>query len=101
MNDQNKVIICGRLGKDPELKYTSKQEAVCNFTLAENVEGEDNPIWHRGVVWGKQAEQCKVHLRKGRFVFVHGQNKRSSYTTRNGLTRNGIELKAYQIGISL
>ncbi|PIP93478.1 MAG: hypothetical protein COW00_14670 [Bdellovibrio sp. CG12_big_fil_rev_8_21_14_0_65_39_13] len=101
MNEQNKVIICGRLGKDPVLKYTVKQEAVCSFTIAENVEGEDKANWHQVVAWGKQAEQCHVHLRIGHFVFVQGRNKEHQYSTKDGLSKTSVELTAFKVGLSL
>src|SRR5262245_16529297 len=69
----NKVILVGRLGKDPELRYTQGGQAVANFTIAtneswNNKEGErqERTEWHRIVAWGKQAEFCSNYLSKGR-----------------------------------
>ena len=75
MASVNKVILIGNLGRDPELKYTPGQNAVCNFTLATNEQWTDKSgakqertEWHRIVVWGKQAEICGQYLKKGRQV---------------------------------
>ena len=60
----NKVMLIGRLGKDPELKYTQNGQAVTNFSLAtdEGYSKDGNKVekteWHRLVVWEKQAEMC-------------------------------------------
>ena len=69
----NKAILIGRLGKDPDLRYTPNGTAVASFTLATNErwtnqEGQSNErtTWHNIVVWGKQAELAKEYLRKGR-----------------------------------
>ena len=61
----NKVMIIGRLGQDPELKYTPSGMAVCNFTCAtseswndKSGQKQERTEWHRIVVWGKLAELC-------------------------------------------
>ena len=66
----NKVILLGRLGQDPELKYTPSGAAVCNFSLATSESWNDKNSgqkqerteWHRVVVWGKLAELCNQYL---------------------------------------
>ena len=67
----NKVIILGRLGQDPELKYTPGGAAVCNFSLAtsenwtdKSGQKQERTEWHRIVVWGKLAELCNQYLSK-------------------------------------
>ena len=74
----NKVILMGRLARDPELRYTQNGTAVCNFTLAVNrrfqKQGEEPKVdFIPVVVWGKQAEFCEKHFRKGRQVAVVGR----------------------------
>lgn len=73
----NKVILLGRLGQDPELKYTPGGAAVCNFSMATTEAWTDKQgakqektEWHRIVVWGKLAELCNQYLAKGRQAFV-------------------------------
>lgn len=96
----DKVTIFGRLGKNPELKYTAKQEAVCNFTLAENIEGQEAPVWHRIVVWGRLAEQCNLYLKKGVPTFVQGLRKVRAYDDKNGDLQTIEEVKAFSIGFT-
>jgi single-strand DNA-binding protein len=76
----NKVILVGRLGRDPETRYTSSGQAVCNFTLAtdssyKNRAGERQKLteWHRIVMWGKLAEIGQQYLKKGMLVFIEGR----------------------------
>lgn len=100
MNSKIPVTVFGRLGADPELKYTQNQKAVCSFSIAEKVNGEESPRWHRVVVWGKQGEDCKLHLSKGRQVFVQGQINSRAFV-HNGDDRTQDELTAEFIGIPL
>jgi single-strand DNA-binding protein len=76
----NKVILVGRLGRDPETRYTSSGQAVCNFTMAtdENFksrsgERQQRTEWHRIVMWGKLAEIAQQYLKKGQLVYVEGR----------------------------
>ena len=67
----NKVILVGRLGRDPELRYTPSGTAVANFSLAtderwsSNGESQSRTEWHNIVVWSKLAEICNQYLTKG------------------------------------
>ncbi len=77
----NKVILIGRLGKDPEQRFTGNGTAVCNFTLATNeYDGKDDSgqskektEWHDIVAYSKLAEICNQYLSKGRQVYVEGR----------------------------
>jgi single-strand DNA-binding protein len=76
----NKVILVGRLGRDPETRYTSSGQAVCNFTMAtdENFksrsgERQTRTEWHRIVMWGKLAEIAQQYLKKGQLVYIEGR----------------------------
>jgi single-strand DNA-binding protein len=76
----NKVILVGRLGKDPETRYTGSGQAVCNFSLAtdesykdRNGERQKRTEWHRVVVWAKLAEICQQYLKKGSLIYVEGR----------------------------
>ncbi|MFP5491739.1 MAG: single-stranded DNA-binding protein [Bacteriovoracia bacterium] len=93
-------IIFGRLGKNPELKYTRKQEPICYLSVAENTKESDKPHWHKVIVWGKQAEQCSVFLKKGLPIFVRGQNHSREFTTEAGEKKQLIELKADLVGFT-
>lgn len=85
----NSVILIGRLTRDPELRYTQSQTAVCRFTLAvdrpknSEKEGADFPSV---VVFGKQAENCDKYLAKGRKVAVEGRIQTGSYKNKEGST---------------
>lgn len=85
MNNSNYEVLFGRLGADPELRYTKKQEPVCYFSIAENKAELDKPVWHKIAVWGKQGEDCKIHLRKGFLVFVRGQKIKKEFESKDGL----------------
>ncbi|MBI3541151.1 MAG: single-stranded DNA-binding protein [Deltaproteobacteria bacterium] len=76
----NKVILIGNLGSDPEVRFLPSGQPVANFNIAttEKWSGKDgNPgektEWHRIVVFGKQAENCKEYLKKGRQVYIEGR----------------------------
>ena len=83
----NKVILVGRLGQDPELKYTPSGTAFCNFSLATNDYWMDKATgtkqekteWHRVVVWGKTAERANQYLKKGREVYIEGKLQTRSW----------------------
>ncbi len=76
----NKIMLIGRLGKDPETRYTADGTPVCNFSMAtsERYKGRDGNIvekteWHDCVRFGPGAESLAEHLRKGSRVYVGGQ----------------------------
>lgn len=96
----DQILLYGRLGQNPDLRYTKKQEPVCIFSIAENNNLKNEPVWHRIVVWGKQAELCSVMLKKGSPVFVQGQNITRTYQDRQGIQKVIEEIQAQQIGFS-
>jgi len=86
MSGVNKVILLGRLGQDPELKYTPGGNAVANFSIATSESWSDKQgqkqertEWHRIVVWGKLAELCNQYLAKGRQIYLEGQLQTRSW----------------------
>ncbi|MDH4155930.1 MAG: single-stranded DNA-binding protein [candidate division Zixibacteria bacterium] len=90
----NKAILLGRLGKDPELRYTPAGKAVTSFPLAttERWTGQDGQknettTWHNIVVWGRQAEVIKEYLSKGREVYLEGRISNRSYDDKDGNKR--------------
>lgn len=97
----NKVILVGRLGRDPETRYTSAGQAVANFTLAtdesykdRNGERQKRTEWHRIVVWGKQAEIAQQYLRKGSLIFVEGRIQSREWQDKEGQKRTAFEIVA-------
>ena len=100
MEDDSIKIFSGRLGVDPYLAYTKKGEPVCEMSLGlKNVQNE--VFWRKIVVFGKLAELCKVHLRKGNEVFVRGPVFLRKFTNRDGIEKEYFEIKAFSIGQSL
>ena len=100
----NKVILLGRLGADPELRYTQSQTAVCNMSLATNdrrksAEGEwtDHTEWHRIIAFGKTAENCSNYLKKGRQVFVEGKIQTRKWQDKDGKDRYTTEVIANNV----
>lgn len=100
----NKVILLGRLGQDPELKYTPSGTAVCNFSLATSERWKDKSgnqqertEWHRIVVWGKLAEVANQYLAKGRQAYVEGGLATRSWETNTGEKRYATEIIATTI----
>jgi single-strand DNA-binding protein len=100
----NKVILIGRLGRDPELRYTQGGQPVANFTIATNEgwtnrdgERQERTEWHRIVAWGKQAEFCSNYLTKGRQVYVEGRLQTREWEDRGGEKRRTTEIVAQSI----
>ena len=105
MASVNKAILIGNLGRDPEMRYTPSGAAVCNFGIAtterwknkENGQLEERTDWHNIVVWGKQAENCKEYLAKGRAVFVEGRLQTRSWDDKEGHKRYTTEVIAQTV----
>jgi single-strand DNA-binding protein len=97
----NKIeLIAGRLGIDPRLAYTKKGEPVCEMSVG-LVNEQNQTVWRKVVTFGKLAEQCSVHLRKGTEVFARGPISLKKFTNKDGQEKEYLELKAYSIGQSL
>ena len=100
----NKVMVLGRLGQDPELKYTPSGAAVCNFSLAttenwvdKSGQKQERTEWHRIVVWGKLGELCNQYLGKGRQAFVEGRLQTRQWEDKNGQKRYTTEINATNV----
>ena len=100
----NKVILIGRLGKDPEVKYTPSGAAVAKFSLATDEtfkdrtgEQQKRTEWHNIVAWNKLADICKQFLSKGRQVYIEGRIQSREYTDREGAKRRITEIIASQM----
>jgi single-strand DNA-binding protein len=92
----NQVMLVGRLGKDPEVKYTQNGKAVCNFSMATNNPKGNKPDWHNIIVWEKQAEACAQYLSKGSQVAVMGKLQTRSWEDQQGVTKYATEVVAFQ-----
>ncbi len=100
----NKAILVGNLGADPELRYTSGGQAVCDMRMAtsEKWTGKDGQPqerteWHRIVVWGRSAESCNEYLRKGSQAYVEGRIQTRKWEDRDGNTRYTTEIVANRV----
>lgn len=101
MSGINKVILVGRLGADPEIRYTQSGAGVANFNLATSEnwtdrdgQRQERTEWHRIVVWGKMAETCSQYLSKGRQVYVEGRLQTRSWDDKDGNKRYTTEVVA-------
>lgn len=95
----NKVILVGRLGRDPEVRYMPSGDAVANFSVAtdeqwrdRNGERQSRTEWHNITLFGKLGEIAGQYLKKGSQVFIEGRIQSRKY---NG--KDGIERTAYDI----
>jgi single-strand DNA-binding protein len=95
----NKAIIIGRLGKDPDMRYTPSGLAVANFNVATNFAVKDSSgnftdktEWHRIVAYGKQAEFAGENLHKGRLVFIEGRIQSRQWEDKEGQKRYTTEI---------
>ncbi len=104
MTNLNRVILIGRLTKDPELRFTPNGTSVANFRMAvnrrwTNREGErmDSTDFFNVVVWGRLAELCSEHISKGSPVAVEGRLQTRSWETEEGQRRSTVEIVAENV----
>jgi single-strand DNA-binding protein len=97
----NKVLLIGRLGKDPEVRYTPDGMMVTNFTMATDEQRKDKngqkiqrTEWHRIVTFGKLAEICSSYLSKGKLIFIEGRIQTKSWEDKDGNKRSSTEIIA-------
>ena len=100
----NKVMLIGRLGADPEVRYVPSGSAVANFNLATNrsfkdKEGklQEQTDWHRIVAWSRLAEFAKQYLRKGMRVYIEGRLQYRDWQDKDGGKRNATDIVANDI----
>lgn len=101
----NKVILAGRLGKDPETKQVG-ENTVTNFSLAtnrrwKNKEGEKQEAtdWHNIVIWGGQAKVAQDYLKKGSECLVVGELRTRSYDDKDGIKRYVTEVFVTELSL--
>ena len=100
----NKVILIGRLGADPDVRYTPSGNAVATLSLATDEVWKDRDgnmqertEWHRVVLWGKQAEAANEYLKKGRKIYVEGRLQTRSWEDKDGIKRYTTEIIAQRM----
>src|SRR3989449_8998180 len=98
----NKVILVGRLGRDPELKYTASGVPFCRFSMAtddvwnDKASGErqERTEWHNIVAWDRLAEIWNQYLTKGRLVYIEGSLQTREWDDQEGNKRKTTEILA-------
>ncbi|MDR2826311.1 MAG: single-stranded DNA-binding protein [Deltaproteobacteria bacterium] len=100
----NKVMLIGRLGKDPEVRYAANGTAIANLSVATDESYNDrdgNKVerteWHTVVVFQRQAENCKTYLSKGSLIFVEGSLQTRKWQDKQGQDRYSTEIKANRV----
>jgi len=100
----NKVMIIGRLGADPELRYAGNGTAITNFNMATDEsytdkEGQkiERTEWHRVIVMGRSAENCANYLGKGSLAYIEGSLQTRKWQDQSGQDRYTTEIKAQRV----
>ena len=95
----NKVILIGRLGKDPEVRYMPNGEAVCNFSVAtsekytdKNGQRQEATEWHNVTMYRKLAEIAGKYLTKGSQVYLEGKIQSRKYQGKDGIERTAYDI---------
>ena len=95
----NKVILIGRLGKDPEVRYMPNGEAVCNFSVAtsekytdKNGQRQEVTEWHNVTMYRKLAEIAGQYLKKGSQVYLEGRIQSRKYQGKDGVERTAYDI---------
>ncbi len=101
MSSLNKAMIIGRLGQDPEVRYTQSNTAVATLSVAtserykdRNGEQQERTEWHRVVAWGRTAEICQEYLKKGSLAYFEGPIQTREWEDKDGQKRYTTEIKA-------
>lgn len=104
MASLNSCQFIGRVGRDPESRFTPDGTEVCNFSIAcsKKFKGRDGQMqekteWVRIVVWGKQASFCSNYLHKGSLVYVSGELETRKWTNKDGVEQYTTEIKADRV----
>jgi single-strand DNA-binding protein len=97
----NKAMLIGRLGKDPEVRYTKSGDAVASFTMATDETYKDRQgakqertEWHSINAWGKLADFVQNYLKKGRLVYVEGRIQTRDWTDKENVKHYKTEIRA-------
>ena len=100
----NKVILVGRLGRDPEVRYMPNGEAVANFGVATSEQWKDKAgakqektEWHNITMYRRLAEIAGDYLRKGQEVYIEGKIQSRKYTGKDGVERTAYEIIASEM----
>jgi single-strand DNA-binding protein len=100
MASVNKVILLGNLGRDPEVRYTTGGDPVCNLSIATSEswtdkatgEKKEQTEWHRVTLFKRQAEVAGEYLKKGSSVYIEGRLQTRKYTDKDGVEKYSTEI---------
>ena len=99
----NKILLIGRLGHDPEMRYTPQGTAVTTFSLATDRPGRPGEAaetdWHRVVCWDRLGEIANQYCAKGRLVYVAGRLQYRGYEGHDGQPKRAVEVIASDLGL--
>nr|DAX45398.1 MAG TPA: Single strand binding protein [Caudoviricetes sp.] len=100
----NKVILIGRLGRDPETRHMPNGEAVCNFSVAtseawddRNGQRQERVEWHNITMYRRLAEIAGQYLKKGSQVYLEGKIQTRKYTDKNGIERTAYDIIVHEM----
>ena len=96
----NKVILIGRFGQEPTIRYMPNGEAVCNFSIATSETWNDRQTgqrqerteWHNITLYRRLAEVAGQYLKKGSLVYIEGRIQSRKYTGKDGIERTAYEI---------
>ena len=104
MSGLNKVMLIGRLGQDPDVRYTQSGDCVANLSLATSEKYKDkdgqpqeSTEWHRVVLFKRQAELAGEYLRKGSQVYIEGKIQTRKWQDNEGNDRYSTEVRGFQM----
>ena len=100
----NKVTLIGRLGRDPEVRYMSNGDAVCNFSIATSESWKDaqgnrqeRTEWHAVTLYRRLAEIAGQYLKKGSLVYLEGKIQSRKYTGKDGIERTAYDIICHEM----
>ena len=100
----NKVLLIGRLGQAPIVRYMPNGDAVCNFSVATSESWKDqsgqkkeHTEWHNVIMYRKLAEIAGQYLKKGSQVYLEGKIQSRKYTDKNGVERTAYEIVCHEM----
>lgn len=101
----NKVMLIGRLGRDPEVRYMPNGEAVCNFSIATSEtwndrnsgQRQERTEWHNITMYRRLAEIAGQYLKKGSQVYIEGRIQSRKYTGKDGIERTAYDIIANEM----
>jgi len=99
----NHITVHGKVGQDPEMRYTPSGMAVVTFSVADTYGKDDKKktTWHNITVFGQLAENTVATIHKGDTVMVSGRYEQDEYTKKDGTKGKSVKLIADEVGVSL